>query len=63
MAKAPKAERVHALNAKMVRIASAVIRVDRKIESYMDRNATELEGFADQLEILTEPEPEAPSAN
>ena len=63
MAKAPKAERVHALNAKMVRIASAVIRVDRKIEEYMDRKATELEGFADQLAVIVEPEPEASTAN
>ena len=63
MAKAPKAERVHALNAKMVRIASAGIRVDRKIEEYMDRKATELEGFADQLAAIVEPEPDASTAN
>lgn len=63
MAKTPKAERVRALNAKMVRIASAVIRVDRKIESYMDRKATELEDFAGQLDIVLEPEPEIPTAN
>lgn len=63
MAKAPKADRVHSLNAKMARIAVAVIRVDRKIEEYMDRKATELEGFADQLTVLVEPEPETPSAN
>jgi hypothetical protein len=63
MAKTPKSERVRALNAKMVRIASAVIRVDRKIEEYMDRKATEIEGFADQLSIIVEPEPESPAAN
>ena len=63
MAKAPKADRVRALNAKMVRIASAVIRVDRKIEEYMDRKATELEVFADQLAVIVEPEPEASTAN
>ena len=63
MAKTPKAERVRALNTKMIRIAAAVIRVDRKIEDYMDRKATELEGFADQLAVIVEPEPEAPTAN
>jgi hypothetical protein len=63
MAKTPKSERVRALNAKMARIAAAVIRVDRKIESYMDRKATELEEFAGQLDIITEPEPDAPTAN
>ena len=63
MAKTPKSERVRTLNAKMVRIASAVIRVDRKIEEYMDRKATELEVFADQLAVIVEPEPEASTAN
>lgn len=63
MAKTPKSERVRALNAKMARIAAAVIRVDRKIESYMDRKATELEEFAGQLDIITEPEPDASTAN
>jgi hypothetical protein len=63
MAKTPKSERVRALNAKMVRIASAVIRVDRKIEEYMDRKATELEVFADQLTVMVEPEPENTAAN
>jgi len=63
MAKQPKAERVRKLNAQMARIAAAVVRVDRKIESYMDRKATELEDFAGQLDFITEPEPETSTAN
>lgn len=63
MAKQPKAERVRKLNAQMVRIASTVIGIDRKVESYMDRKATELEDFLAQLDLITEPEPESPTAN
>ena len=63
MAKAPKAERVRKLNAQMARIATAVVRIDRNVEGYMDRKATELEDFAGQLDLITEPEPEASTAN
>jgi hypothetical protein len=63
MAKTAKPERVRKINLQTIRIATALIRLDRKIESYLGDKATEIEAFTEHLEVVLTPEPEAPSAN
>ena len=63
MAKTAKPDRVRKINLQTVRIAAALIRLDRKIETYLGDKATDIEAFADQLDVILSPEPEASSAN
>ena len=63
MAKTAKPDRVRKINLQTVRIAAALIRLDRKIETDLGDKATDIEAFADQLDVILSPEPEASSAN